>query len=204
VVESLRTVALLARPPGLLVLRDALLDQPDLDLVCVFTQGRLPKAEGGGVPPDLDRFRELCQLARIPLQIVDGPQAKDIGPLLPTEALDLMVSLSWRYLVPPHVLHRFRLGCVNLHRGALPTYAGAIPVQRALSAGERRIAITAHEMIEEVDAGEKIAEVWVDVAPLGQSDDVEARAERVKAALEPLYAPLARLALRAKLFDAGP
>jgi methionyl-tRNA formyltransferase len=201
--RELRTVALLGRQPGLLVLEHALLGQPDVDVVAVFTHGRLPAAEGAGVRPELERFQRLCDTAGVPLHTVDTPAANNIAELLPGCPLDLLVSLSWRYLVPPQVLDRFAYGAVNVHRGALPAYAGARPVQRALEAGERRVAVTAHQMVAEIDAGERIAEVWLDVRPLQAGEDAAARAEDVKRLLEPLYAPLVRLVVQTRALGTG-
>lgn len=197
--SRLRTIALLARTPGLLVLKHALLRHPALDVSAVVTHGRLPKAEGGGDRSDVDQFRDLCHASSVPLIIADGAEARAVGGLLPKGPLDLLVSLSWRYVVPKEVLDRFAWGCLNVHRGALPKYAGAIPVQRAIEAGDTRFAITAHEMTPEIDAGETIAQVWLEPDSdvlLGESSIA---AEQVKTRLEPLYAPLVTLALESRL-----
>lgn len=199
--RSTRVVALLARRPGQLVL-EALLEQPDLELATVFTHGRLPRGERAGERPELGSYRHLCESADIPLLVVDDLAARDISGVLPPGPLDLLVALSWRYLVPQHVLDRFERGCVNVHRGALPTYAGALPVQRAIEAGETVVSLTAHEMIAEIDAGRRIAEARLQIAPLGSGRTAAAYAEEVKSALHPLYAPLVQLAIRTRLLDA--
>ena len=192
----LRTVALLAREPGLAVLRGALLNDPALDLVAVATHGRLPKAEGGGPRREVEDYRRCLEPRGVPLLVVDPPQSRDLGRLLPDGA-DLMISVSWRSLVAADVLDRFALGAINLHRGALPAYAGAEPVRRAIEAGETRIAITAHHMSPEIDQGPEIARIWLDIPPMSAGVSSVALAETVKAALVPLYGPLAHLAITA-------
>ncbi|MGH7126586.1 MAG: formyltransferase family protein, partial [Stellaceae bacterium] len=102
-------------------------------------------------------------------------------------------------LVLAEVLDRFAIGAVNLHRGALPAYAGAEPVRRAIEAGETRVAITAHHMSPEIDQGAEIARVWLDIPPKSPSASTSEYAEHVKSALVPLYAPLARLAVASVL-----
>lgn len=201
--RCVRVVALLARRPGWLVLRDALLPNPTLELAAVFTHGRHPKSKGGTPRDDIQLFRTTCNSAGVRLFITDYPEAKDISAQLPADRLDLMISLSWRYQVPQHVLARFRIGGVNLHRGALPDYAGALPVQRAIEEGAVRVAITAHEMLPEIDAGREIARVWLPIAPLPPHQTAEEYAEVVKGRLEPLYAPLCSLSLQAKLAENG-
>ncbi len=190
----IRTVALLAREPGLAVLRDALLNDTRLELVSVFTHGRLPKAEGGGPRREVDDYRLALRDRDVPLHVVDPPQSRQLGSVLPGRA-GLLVSVSWRSLVFADVLDRFALGAINLHRGALPAYAGAEPVRRAIEAGETRVAITAHHMVPEIDRGDEIARVWLEIPPRFSSDSAAVYAEQVKSALVPLYAPLARLAI---------
>lgn len=195
--EKLRTIALLGREAGLRVLQDALLTDSSLELALVCTHGHLPRAEGGGPRPELQDYRSACAEAGIPLAVLDGPEARRVEDHLPAGPLDLLVVLSWRHLVSPAALARFRLGGVNLHRGALPGYAGAEPVRRAMEAGERRIAITAHRMTDNLDDGPEVARAWLDVSPLADGAASSDAAEVVKARLLPLYAPLARLAVAA-------
>ncbi|MEC9282168.1 MAG: formyltransferase family protein, partial [Bdellovibrionota bacterium] len=67
---------------------------------------------------------------------------------------DVLLSVSWRYLIPMEALGQFPLGGVNLHRGLLPNYPGAEPILQALKNGDEKIFITAHKMIKEIDRGE--------------------------------------------------
>lgn len=198
-----RVVALVAREPGLRVLIECLFSRPDLEVVKVFTHGALPAAEGGGARTDVAAFRTACDRHGVALEVVDGGAARALAERLPTGPLDILVSLSWRYLVPQAVLDRFPIGALNIHRGALPAYAGAEPVRRAIAAGERRLAITAHRMTAEIDAGDAVAEVWMAVPPRPEGMSDADFAEVAKARLVPLYAPLAHLALDAMVVDAG-
>lgn len=197
--RPLRTVALLARQAGFNVLQDALIGHPRLHLVSVYTHRNLPRAEGGGERAEVALFEEACAGAGVALQCLDGAAAKNLHDRLPRGELDLLVSVSWRYLVPSPVLQRLRCGALNLHRGALPEYAGAEPVRRAIAAGERRVAITAHRMTAEIDAGPAIAVVWMDVPPLAHGMDLLGHVEATRRRLDPLYAPLARAAIAAML-----
>ncbi len=201
--RRLKTVALLARPPGVAVLRDALIGHPGIELAAVLTHARRPRSEGGGERPERAEIEAMCRGAGVAFAAVDPPEARDIGPLLPPGPLDLLICLSWRFVLAPEILARFGLGGVNLHRGALPNYAGALPVQRAIEAGETRVAITAHEMAAEVDAGAPDAVAWMDIPPAPSGADAAEHAEMVKHALTPLYAPLARLAIAARLAAKG-
>ncbi len=186
--KPMRTVALLGRDTGLAVLQGALFDNEKIDLTGVFTHGKLPKAEGGGTRPELAVYQELCEQRGVPLGVLDPPEARRIEDYLP-ENIDLLVVLSWRFILTPAALRMPSMGGINLHRGELPKYAGAEPVRRAIEAADTHVAITAHKMIAEVDMGGEIARVWLDCA----SQPVAT----IKQRLTGLYAPLARLAIDA-------
>ncbi|WNK01379.1 formyltransferase family protein [Thalassospiraceae bacterium LMO-JJ14] len=190
--RRLRTIGFLGRDTGLSVLENVLLADPRIEPIAVFTHGHLTRAEGGGPRPEVPYYRQLCEHAGIPLHILDLPQARTPEDFLPDGALDLMMVLSWKFLIPDTCLSRFCFGGINLHRGALPDYAGLEPVRRAIEAGEKRIAITAHGMTGDLDGGPELARVWLDLEPRdAPSVDV------IKDRLLPLYAPLAGLAVSA-------
>lgn len=185
---KLKTVAFLARFPGVLVLKD-MLENPQIELLGVYTHGRLPKAEGDGERPELNLFRDLCH-ERTPLYAVDGP-----GHLTPPpELADLIICLNWRYLLP---VGHAKIASINIHRGDLPKYAGAEPVKRAIEAKESFVAITAHHMTEQIDAGDKIAVVYSRILEVEPGISVADHAEITKRNLYPLYVPLVRLAIAA-------
>lgn len=190
-----KTVALLGRSTGLSVLRDSLLPHPLLDVVQVFTHRNLTKAEGGGKRPELSEFQAITNAAKINLTVLDLPEARSFESYLTLQTFDLLIVLSWKYIISANALNRAKVAAINLHRGELPKYAGLNPVRRALEAGERRVAITAHKMIEQVDMGEEIARLWIDVPIMGAATDIDVATKEIKLQLEPLYAPLASLAV---------
>ncbi len=192
--RSFRTAALLAREPGLRVLREALLGNPLIDLAAVYTHGHLPKSDGGGPRPELAGYRETCIRAGVPLHVLDIPEAEGLEALLPAH-FDLLIALSWRRILPKRILDRPRMAAINVHRGALPKYKGAEPVRQAIEAGERSVSITVHRMTEFLDEGPIIATVAMDLDPLPAHQSSREYAEAVKTALYPLYAPLVSLSL---------
>jgi methionyl-tRNA formyltransferase len=191
-----RTVALLGRDGGLALLRDGLLRNNLVDLVGVITHGKLPKAEGGGARPEMQLYESVCAESNVPLTVLDGSEAKQLEKHLPRD-LDLLVVLSWRFILAPAVFKTPRLGALNLHRGALPEFAGAEPVRRAVEAGETRTAITAHKMVEKVDMGPEVARVWLDLPPPPPNTVSAEYAEVIKKKLLGLYGSLARTAIKA-------
>lgn len=185
--KPLRTVALLAREPGLLVLQE-LISNPLIKLDTVVTHANLPRSEGGGPRPELPMYRAMCKGHAV-LMEVDFIAAKMPTWYTSFNYMDLLICLSWRNIVQPEALRCCR-HAINIHRGELPKYAGAEPVRKALDAREQRVAITAHHMVQKIDAGPEIARVWHDVGD-------ETDPEQVKRNMYPLYAPLARMAIQA-------
>jgi methionyl-tRNA formyltransferase len=200
-VTRLRTAALLGREAGFGVLRDGLLRNPEVQLVAVAAHSRLPRSEDPrcGPRPEYPGISRLCEEHGIPLVAVDAPdEAHDLEFFAPFEPLDLVCAVSWRYMLSPRGLGRPALGCINLHRGRLPEYAGAEPVRRMIEDGLPEAEITAHLMVEEVDAGPVLAAVRLPIRrDPGRTAAQEA--ERTKLRLLPLYAPLLDLAIGALL-----
>jgi methionyl-tRNA formyltransferase len=190
-----RTIALLGREPGIFVLKDALLNNPLINMIAVYTHGSLPKKEGGLQRPELANYVNICESADIPLHVLDIPEARQLASHLPTEAFDLLIVLSWRCILEKSILDRPKTAAINLHRGALPKYKGAEPVLRAINAGDRSISITAHHMTEELDEGPVIATVEMDILPCPANVNSEEYAEQIKRNLYPHYAPLVRLSI---------
>jgi methionyl-tRNA formyltransferase len=191
-----RVVGYLARAHGLAGL-EALVASPRYRPVLVLTHRRRPKAEDPerGEREDFARFVDIARRHGVPLLCVDGKrEAEAARHVLESLGFDLIASISWRRTIPPEELCLPRIGGVNLHRGALPEYAGALPVHRALADGCREVAITAHVLTDEIDAGEVIDVVRhpVDPDPRLRLDE---HVERVKQELTPLFGPLLLRAL---------
>lgn len=69
---------------------------------------------------------------------------------------DLLVSVSFRSIVPPEILAIPTRGGINVHGSLLPKYRGRTPAVWAIINGERMTGITVHYMTEDVDAGDII------------------------------------------------
>lgn len=187
--RRLRTIALVARPAGLAALRDSLLTNPGIEVVAVMTHRLLPPSEdpARGERPEYAEFVELCERHGIPLLTADArSDARDLDALAQFEPFDLLCSVSWRYVLSPRALARPRVAALNLHRGALPQYAGAEPVRRMLEDGATQAVITAHLMVEEVDAGEVVARVEIPIERL-PGETLEQRTDAVKRDLLEFY-----------------
>ncbi|KAI8047853.1 formyl transferase [Gilbertella persicaria] len=72
---------------------------------------------------------------------------------------DLGVVVSFGYFIPPHIIHKFKYGAVNVHPSLLPKYRGAAPIQHAILYGDKETGVTIQELDpHEFDAGRILAQ----------------------------------------------
>jgi methionyl-tRNA formyltransferase len=68
------------------------------------------------------------------------------------------ISVNWPGLIGPELLDRFPHGVVNAHAGDLPRFRGNATPNWAILAGEDRVVLTLHRMVERLDAGPILAQ----------------------------------------------
>lgn len=96
------------------------------------------------------------------------PQAvKDEAFLKEVETLgiDLLLNVHSLVILPEALLTVPRIGAFNLHPGPLPGYPGLSVPSWAIYHGETSHAVTLHWMEAKVDAGDIVAEEWMDITP---------------------------------------
>ncbi len=79
--------------------------------------------------------------------------------------VDLMFSVSWRFMIPPAVYQQARLGAYVFHDSLLPEYRGFAPTVWAMINGENHTGATLFEMVEAVDAGGIVGQQPVTIGP---------------------------------------
>ncbi len=186
-----RVVGLLAREHGLSGLH-ALLASDRYALCALFTHRRRPRSEDEdrGERPEFSDYARAAREHGIPLFPVDTrAEARAMEERLAAEPFDLIAAISWRRMIPPQVLELPRVGGVNLHRGELPDFRGARPIAQALRAGRTEVVISAHVLVEELDAGEVLA-CSRHPARRDVHESLEQAEERLKAEITPLFGPL--------------
>ena len=68
---------------------------------------------------------------------------------------DVLLGVHGRRKIPAEILGGYPLGGVNVHP-FLKEFPGANPVGRALESGTRVMAVSSHQMTEDIDAGPQI------------------------------------------------
>ncbi len=79
--------------------------------------------------------------------------------------IDLMLVVSWRYLIPAEIYHLPRLGTFVFHDSLLPAYRGFSPTVWSIINGEDHTGVTLFEMADEVDSGEVVMQTRLAIGP---------------------------------------
>ena len=101
---------------------------------------------------------------------------------------DLLICVHGREIVPKSLFELPRIASINVHPG-LSDYKGADPVQRLFKDKGRIASVGVHRMTEEVDCGEVLSEVYVNV-------DGKKSVEEIYNELYPYYSKAILRALR--------
>lgn len=104
-------------------------------------------------------------------------------------APDLLLAVSWRYLVPPAVYARAARGAFVFHDSLLPAYRGFAPTVWAMLNGERETGATLFAMDEGVDEGAIVGQTAVPIAPDDTIAEVGERVTRAYLALLDTHLP---------------
>jgi methionyl-tRNA formyltransferase len=90
---------------------------------------------------------------------------------------DLLISIAASQILRQRVLDVPRLGCINLHSAPLPRYQGMMPNFWTMVHGESEAAVTIHEMVEKLDAGDIILQRPVPILPGDSLHDLMVRSK---------------------------
>ncbi|HET9223399.1 MAG TPA: formyltransferase family protein, partial [Roseiflexaceae bacterium] len=85
--------------------------------------------------------------------------------LVGKQSFDYLFSIVNYQVLPGEVLAAPRKWAINYHDAPLPRYAGSYATSWALMAGERAHAVTWHLMTEQVDAGDILQQLAVEIGP---------------------------------------
>jgi folate-dependent phosphoribosylglycinamide formyltransferase PurN len=123
---------------------------------------------------------EVFRRHGIEAQRFRNPNDPDCMRALRQLAPEVVLNNQPWYLKPP-LLSMPGITFLNKHTGAIPSYRGVEPVFHALLDGVPAIGVVVHTMTPEIDAGDIVAERWVE--PSRSVFDCYARAFSLGAAL---------------------
>ena len=89
---------------------------------------------------------------------------------------DLFVVIAYGRILPSAVLKIPKLFPLNVHGSLLPRYRGAAPINWAIMNGDKKTGITIMKLNEQMDAGDIIEQMTLDIAPI---DDAQMLREKM-------------------------
>jgi len=144
-------VAFLGNDPWSVPSLDALIGEPETELVLVVTNPPRPAGRGNELRPTA--VADVARTHGLPLLEVDrvstGPGLAALAEAEP----DVVVVVAYGELLTRDVLDLAPLGAVNVHLSLLPRWRGAAPVQHAILAGDERTGVTVMRMDAGLDTG---------------------------------------------------
>ena len=116
-------------------------------------------------PPFLDTIREETE--RIGGTFFETRKIGEdrLAGFWDTVPVDLILAVSWRYMIPPEVYGRAKLGAFVFHDSLLPAYRGFAPTAWAVINGEDHTGVTLFEISPDVDAGDIVDQRRVAIGP---------------------------------------
>lgn len=153
---------------------EALLAQPDFDVLAVVTQPDKRRGRGNELSPS--PVKSIALSHQIPVWQPKSVKkdAETLEKLRATEA-DVFVVVAYGQILSQEILDMPRFGCVNVHGSILPKYRGAAPIQWCLYNGEAETGITTMLMDAGMDTGAMLLKATTAIAPLETAHDLAIR-----------------------------
>lgn len=129
-----------------------LLQQPDFEVVGVFTQPDRPKGRGQEIA--FSPVKEAALTAKLPVYQPAKIRESEAEEQLHALAPDVIVIIAYGQIIPARLLTIPRFGWINLHASLLPKYRGAAPINWAIVNGETRTGNTTMRIDAGMDTGE--------------------------------------------------
>ena len=95
-----------------------------------------------------------------------------------------LISVQYDQILKANLIRGIGAPCVNFHFALLPRHRGVAPIAWAILANDAETGVTAHHMVEAIDAGDVIEQVKV---PIGAADSARAVYDNATAASLELF-----------------
>jgi len=144
----------------------ALIDQPDYDVIAVLTQPDRPVGRKRILTPT--PVKEAAVAANIPVlqpeKLVGSQELSEIIEMQP----DLMITAAYGQFLPTKLLNAAKIGAINVHASLLPKYRGGAPIHYAVMNGDEQTGVSIMYMVKEMDAGDVLSKATL---PILDSDN---------------------------------
>ncbi len=118
---------------------------------------------------------------------VDQPRrinAPEVIDALTAYRADALISIQYDQILKNPLFRAVGCPCLNLHFALLPRHRGVAPIAWAVLRGDTEAGVTLHHMVEDIDAGDVLAQRAV---PITSEDTAREVYEKVSAATVALF-----------------
>jgi len=158
-----------------------LLQQPDFEVIGVFTQPDRPKGRGQEIA--FSAVKEVALAAKLALHQPAKVREPEVEEQLRALAPDVIVIIAYGQIIPARLLTISKFGWINLHASLLPKYRGAAPINWAIVKGETRTGNTTMRIDAGMDTGEILLQ---EELAIGEEETAPELAARMAQAGAPL------------------
>ena len=119
-------------------------------------------------PADPPGYRSLVEVARargIPVATPADATGRPLLDWIRAVKPDVLFSFQYAKFIPRTLRGVARRGAFNLHLSLLPRWRGRFPIPFVILSGERQSGVTLHEMTDDFDSGDVVAQVNFPLAP---------------------------------------
>jgi len=160
---------------------EALLREPDFQLLAVVTQPDRPKGRQLKLQPS--PVKEVAVRANLPvLQPAKAREENFIAELHRLQP-DLVAVAAHGQILPRSILEIPRFGCLNVHTSLLPKYRGAAPIQWAILNGDPETGVTIMKMDAGLDTGDILTQRATPIQPTDNAQTLHDRLAQLGAEL---------------------
>ncbi len=139
----------------------------------VVTQPDRPKGRSG--QPQPPPVKELAR--QLGLRVIQSGNVNEESFLGELRGLapDIIVVVAFGQRLSRAFIELPKICCINLHASLLPKYRGAAPVNWAIINGETVTGVTVLRVVEKMDAGDILAQDFVEIGPEETAGELEER-----------------------------
>lgn len=119
----------------------------------------------GRLRPEQMPLAMHCAALGIPTVLVSDVNDPTLRGRLSSLDLDVIVSAHFDQIFRPDTLEAARLGGINVHLSVLPMHRGPMPTFYALLEQPPVLGVSIHRTVEQIDAGELLAQARIDLPP---------------------------------------
>lgn len=137
--------------------------QHQVEIAAVVTRPERARGRSLKVLPSAVKETALKEIPQIPVFEPEKASKPEFVEILKSFEPDLFVVVAYGEILKKNLLDVPKNGSINVHASLLPKYRGAAPMQRSLMDGVRETGITIIDVAMQMDAGDILKMVKMDV-----------------------------------------